>query len=353
MRVAVVAAVVLSSCALAVGCSGGGQATTSGTGGTATGSGTTSSSSSGEQPLPGPSEWNRDVTPPTDEEAAAKRASCGYHAGDLPAETQGKSHPSGRDIPIDHVIVLMQENRSFDHYFQKLPEYGQPDVEVAPASYTNPDPDGNPVAPYHITEHCFVDTNHEWNGVHQQINGTMMDGFYAANEGWHELPAHPTLDMLSGRRALGYYDQTDLPFYYALANEYAIADHYHCSVLGPTWPNRMYLYAASSFGKAENKFPTADKTLPDYLEQRQLTWKIYGDGTPGYAMFISQYLEYQTEHRATMADFFADAKAGTLPDVAFVDPKLGAEDYRQNDEHPPAIAMIGEAFVATVVDAVV
>src|SRR5262245_19099833 len=88
-----------------------------------------------EAQLPGPAESNRGVAPPTDAEAETKRASCEYKAGSLPAETQGESTPSCKEIPIDHVLVMMMENRSFDHYFQKLPEYGQPDVDVAPPGF--------------------------------------------------------------------------------------------------------------------------------------------------------------------------------------------------------------------------
>lgn len=302
-------------------------------------------------PLPGPTEWNRDVKAPDDADAVDERASCGYHAGDMPAETQGKSHPNGSEIPVDHIVVLMQENRSFDHYFQKLPEYGQPDVEVAPAGFTNPDGNGVAVAPFHDTQYCFVDTNHEWGGVHQQVGGGKMDGFFASNDGWHEAPAHGTLDLISGHRAMGYYDETDLPFYYALASEYAIADHYHCSLQGPTWPNRMFMYAATSFGMTGNSFPEADKTLMDYLEERQVTWKLYASGTPGFAMFVPQFLKYREAHLAGIEDYFADAKAGTLPQFALVEAKLGDERYNQNDEHPPAMAPLGEAFTATVVDA--
>src|SRR5262245_60355231 len=110
-----------------------------------------------EPPLPGPSEWNRGVTPPSDADAESKRAACDFKKGALPAETQGKSKPNGKEIPIDHVLVLMMENRSFDHYFQKLPEYGQPDVDVAPSGFSNLDPDGIAVEPYHRTDACFVD----------------------------------------------------------------------------------------------------------------------------------------------------------------------------------------------------
>src|SRR5262249_25476506 len=65
-----------------------------------------------------PPEWNRPVTPPPDAEATAKRAACGYQKGALPAETQGASAPMGKDIPVETIVVMMMENRSFDHYFQ-------------------------------------------------------------------------------------------------------------------------------------------------------------------------------------------------------------------------------------------
>ncbi len=312
---------------------------------------TTSSTPTTEGPLPGPEEWNREVTPPTDAEAAEKRAACDYKAGSLPAETHGASTPSGKDIPVEHVLVLMMENRSFDHYFQKLPEYGQPDVEVAPADFSNPDNEGNPVPIFHDETHCFVDTNHGWAGVHAQVNGGKMDGFFLTNDGQHEVPVDATLDMISGKRALGYYDETDLPFYYWLASEFSIADHYHSSMLGPTFPNRMFLYAASSFGFTYNSLPEADTILVDQLEKREVDWKVYATGTPGLGLFFNQFLEYEDEHVRSIDDYFADAAAGTLPQFAFIDPNVGREGPLSNDEHPPSLAMIGERFAAEVVDA--
>lgn len=304
-----------------------------------------------EKPLPGPEEWNREVTPPADAEAAEQRLSCGYKAGMLPAETQGKSQPNGKDIPVEHVLVMMMENRSFDHYFQKLPEYGQPDVEVAPADFSNPGVDGEPVPIFHDDAFCFVDTNHGWSGVHQQVNGGKMDGFFATSEGNHEVPVNGTLEMLSGRRALGYYDGADLPFYYWLANEFSIADHYHSSVLGPTFPNRMFLYAASSFGNTYNTIAEAENTLVDYLEKREIDWKIYATGTPGFGIFVATHLKYADEHLRTIDDYFADAAAGTLPQFAFVDPNIGREGPDNDDEHPPAMAQVGEQLVASVISA--
>ncbi len=386
--------------------------------GTTSTTGTGMGGTGGSGPMPPPS-WNRMVTPPADTDASAQRLACGYRAGALPAETQGASHPNGKDIPVDHVLILMQENRSFDHYFSQLPAYGQPDVEVTPAGFTNPDTMGVATAPFHDTRYCFVDTNHEWAGSHTEYDGGKMDGFILANENAGTPPPHPLSDSMSGVRAMAYYDQTDIPFYYWMASEFSIADHYFCSLLGPTWPNREYLYAASSRGATTNIFvgfndqtghcstdadckgvagacvnfsspcPTADpgtcackgackvdadcgqdapvgtcdtadggicqpigRTIFDYMEQRGIYWKVYGDGTPGYAVATQAFLKYNTVHHRAIADLMSDAAAGTLPAVAFIDPHLGNEVYNGDDEHPPATPFPGQLFVAQVVDAV-
>jgi phospholipase C len=410
MRTRLLFAVIGASALATVACksegtggSGGGHGGKGGTGGTAS---------------TAPPSWDRMVTPPSDADATTQRAVCGYMAGSLPAETQGASHPSGKDIPIDHILVLMQENRSFDHYFQTLPQNGQPDVEVAPPTYTNPDVNGLPVAPYHNTTYCFVDTDHEWAGSHVEYDDGKMDGFILANENSGTPPPHPLPDSMSGVRALGYYDNTDIPFYFWLANEYSIADHYFCSLLGPTWPNRQYLYAASSRGETQSTLPsfydqknacktdadcggtagdcavnghacvvdmdigcgckascqkdddcgrdspvgTCDvasggvckrvgRTLFDYMEQRGLDWKVYASGTPGFGVTVDAFINYGSKHMVPFDQFFTDAAAGTLPQVAFLDPHLGNEKYDQDDEHPPATPFVGQLFVAKVVDA--
>jgi phospholipase C len=352
------------------------------------------------------------VTPPSDGDAAMQRAACGYKPGSLPAETLGASFPTGAAIPIDHILIVMMENRSFDHYFWKLPQNGQTDVEVAPAGYTNPDGMGGKVAPYHDNLYCLADTNHSWAGSHQEYDSGMMDGFFLANNNSDPGPPHPLMNATSGTRALAYYDNTDIPFYYWLANEFSIADHYHCSLLGPTWPNRMYLYATSSRGVITN-VPTdfhdqkgacmsdADcggaagacvtpkgamtksckgsckvdsdcgvdaqagacdvasggscapvgRTIFDYMEQRHMNWKVYASGTPGYELLLSQYFQYKTHHQFTLDDYMNDAQKGTLPDVAFIDPDLANENYMGEDEHPPGMPQGGQHFVANVVAA--
>ena len=160
------------------------------------------------------------------------------------------------------------------------------------------------------------------------------------------------LEMFHGRRAMGYYDETDLPFYYWLASEFAIGDRYFSSMPGPTFPNRMFLYAASSHGHVHNQVPGDFDVIVDYLEQRQVSWKVYADSSPGFGMYIAK-AHYIAEHVVPIEEYFVDAANGDLPGFAFVDPAigLGTGTYDNNDEHPPALAQLGERFVAEVIDA--
>ncbi len=310
--------------------------------------------------LPGPPEWNRPVSEPTVESATAERQACGFKAGALPAETQGKGYPNGTEIPIDHIVVMMMENRSFDHYFQRLPQNGQPDVEVAPATFYNLDNDGNKVYPARDTSLCFVDTAHGWEETHLQVNGGKMDGFFSTNDQDHDATIMGgSMNMISGTRGLTYYEPQDLPLYYWIATQFSIADHYHAALQGPTWPNRMFMYGATSRGKTGNEFVTGDKNLIfDELTLRQIPWTIYFAGAPGIGVFPDRFIDYDTAQTivpemAPLDQFFTDAAAGTLPEVVFVDPGLGHEGVNATDEHPPAMMQIGQQLIAKVVSALI
>ncbi len=316
---------------------------------------------------PTPPEWNRAVTRPQDATAKAQRAACAFARGALPAETFGKGTPVDAEIPIETIVVVMQENRSFDSYFGHLGKYaGRSDIESAPDTTTLPDKAGGAPAPANAYQHaphaCFLDTNHEWSGSHTEWNGGKNDGFVEANQGWGESSLkNPKPDLFAGNRALGWYDERDLPFYYELAKTFGIGDHYHASVLGPTWPNRMYLYAATSFGKTANVFPELasypfpqnDATIFDELEKRHVDWTIYHGNAPGAAVVVGTSIlnRWGRDPLKTLAEFMADAAAGTLPPVVFVDPNLGAEGPAQNDEHPPADVQVGQKLVSDLVHA--
>jgi phospholipase C len=306
---------------------------------------------------PAPAAWDRAVTPPSDGDASKQRESCGYKVGALAGETLGASAPTGAAIPIDHVVIVMQENRSFDHYFWKLAKHGHPDAEVAPDGWTNPDLDGTPVAPFRDTQLCFLDTAHSWNAAHTEWDAAKMDGFIPANEQKGTPPAHATAQMMRGTRAMAYYEPEDLPFMYWAADQFAIGDHYHCSVLTSTWTNRMYLYAANSFGRISNSLPDPKSALTifDELQMRRVPWKVYFTDTPPEAMFAGSYLSYKDFHYTAIDQLYADAKAGTLPAVSFVDASNGDQvsgfTETQDDEHPPAVMQVGQAFLARVTKA--
>ena len=295
-------------------------------------------------------EWDKNVTAPTDEAANTNRAACTYAKGALPAETQGATHPTGKNLPIDTIVIVMMENRSFDHYFQKGKESGL-DVDVAPSDFSNPAADLTPVTIHRDTRLCMVDTAHGWTEVHDQVGkDSTMDGFFKTNDGHHDLPAggKDKPELLSGARSLTYYEKADLPFMYWAAEQFSIGDRYFCSLLGPTWPNRMYLYGASSFGTVGNGFPqNVDQTIFELLEKRGVSWEIYSSTSPGASVFIDRVIKYR-EHITPEVNFYDAAKAGTLPQVVFLDPQVAAENFDKNDEHPPAIMQIGQKWLSNV-----
>ena len=302
---------------------------------------------------PTPAEWDRAVTRTDEATAAAARDSCKFARGALPDETLGTGIPTGKDIPIETIVVLMQENRSFDHYFGHFGKYaGRTDIESAPENASNPDKTSAPSTGMHAWQHaphmCFGDTNHEWDGSHTEYHDGKMDGFYEANQ---------------GDRAMWWYDEREIPYYYALAKAFGIGDHYFCSLLGPTWPNRMYLYAATSFGQSANTFaniegypfPQEDAVVLDELEKRHVDWKLYTAGGPSgvtTVLGVTVPVRYGRNVLSTMDDFFADAAAGKLPPVVFLDAdftRTGSPDGE--DEHPPSDLQLGQRFTSKIVGA--
>ena len=277
--------------------------------------------------------------------AADPPPDCPFGAGALPADTLPSGVPHGSQIPIEHIVVLMQENRSFDHYFSRM---HRADVDRATQAMSNPDPAGGPpIHPFHARDYCEVaDLDHSWNGTHREWDGGAMDGFTTQNVD----PLDPT-----GHRTMGYYYQRDLPFYYKLYRTFAMSDRHFCGVLGPTFPNRHYLLAGTSFGHISNDFPTttsefSQPTIFNRLDDAGVSWRIYQSDI-AFALVYAYVRNHPPGNLVGIREYFHDAAAGTLPQVAFIDPAfLGAAE---NDEHPPTNVQVGQAFVASVVGAFV
>jgi phospholipase C len=280
-------------------------------------------------------------TPP--DPLRAQRDACTFAANAMPADTLGVSEQERAAIPIKHIIVVMKENRSFDHLFGQLHASGQPDAEPVPATWTNLDNNGVVVAPHHEVTTCDKsDPPHQWVEMHAQSDGGKMDGF--VKSGANSSPAS------DGHFTMGYYDATDIPFYYWLANTFSIADHYFPSVLSGTWANRDYLVAATSSGIKN----TGDKQFTgtiifDKLDTAKVSWNVYTDDWAPLEFSVSWA---PRKAWGRVSDFMAAANGGTLPSVSFVDADTPAAPP-ETDEHPPSDVQAGEDWTRKLYETIV
>ena len=280
------------------------------------------------------------------------RASCSYGSGDG-ANLTLRDYPIGSAIPLDHLILVMQENRTFDHYFSSLTVPGQ-DVDGASPDLTNPDPlnPGQTISRFHQTSYCFDDPAESWDEVHREIDGGALDAFTTINA--EDDPE----DDPSGRRTLGYYDESDLPYYYALARAWAVSDRHFSSVQANTWTNRLYYMAGTSFGVISNVFPpnqmdahgNLTPNLFTRLNDAHVSWTFYVQDVPTLAILYAT-LSKNSLHVVPYAQFFTDAAAGTLPQVTFVEGTDMAGGVSP-DEDPPADMQVGQQMVSQIVGAV-
>ena len=255
-------------------------------------------------------------------------------AGCLPSRTASPiasaAPTSGpRTTPIQHLIVDVQENRSFDHYYGYAPFVGKYGV---PAGYQVPDGFGAVVKPYHLASLTTGDIAHSWADIHREFNGGAMDGFFSND----------------GRNALGFYTAADLPFYYGLFESSTLCVNYFCSVLGPTYPNRFYLAAGTSGGiTTNNVFGYGVYDYPiilDLLEAAGVSWKVYNIGlddvTNGESDNVFVFWKRWAHDPRTVVlkdDYLKDLQLDRLPEVSFIVPSFSM----QLDEHPPADISIG------------
>jgi phospholipase C len=319
---------------------------------------------------------------------------CSILAIGLCSQLSDAAQPGSSGLAkVNHVIIAMQENHSFDNYFgvlalaQNTPYHSpapgktcaqdtHPSTCVdgltcaahADGTYTcansNPDVSGASVAAFHTNDYCPApDLDHGWASSHKEGNflapNSMLksspnDGFARVND----VTEQPDkgVENATEDKTMGFYNETDLPFYYALAETFAIDDHYHCDVVGPTVPNRFYLLAATSFGHLTTNeivpplggYKPITGTILDKLDAAGITWVDYFSDVPQAGEFRTQ----EATHFKPVASFFTDAATGNLPQVALVDPLLAGETNLATDEHPPHDVRAGEFFIAQIVSAV-
>lgn len=278
-------------------------------------------------------------------EVAALRKACAFGPGDLGNKTVGGEYPVGSDIPIQHFVLVMMENRSFDHYFGAGKQFGLAVDGFAPGQ-GNPDGKGGVVEPFHTTEACIEDVAHSWKQVHLQLGGGKMDGFVISNN------PH-------GERAMGYFDGTDLLFYYDVARTFGLSDRHFCSALGPTWINRMFFVSGTSFGLTKNQVPPAEvmdqhkgQLILQQLSAAGVSWKVYKSDLTEFLLYPDFVVgEGNLDRLVELDAYYKDAAAGTLPAVAYVAPTFSVSGAERNDEHPPGTPYQGEQFAHNVLTA--
>ncbi len=241
---------------------------------------------------------------------------------------------------IDTIVVVMMENRSFDHYFGSATFLENWAVDGLDGSESNLDLGGNTITVFAMDNLEVADPPHTWDQVHLQWNLGAMDGFVIQ----HEL-LHPTTHT----EVMGYYVRRQLPTLYALAENYTLCDQWHCSLLGPTWPNRFYLHCGTSGGQQGNQPETGLRSVWDALAEAKISARNYYAEVPwawgGFLNLLATYTE-------SIDEFFTAAQNGTLPQFSIIDPDFGTLGSEgANDDHPAHNVTLGQVFLSSVYQA--
>ena len=249
---------------------------------------------------------------------------------------------------IKHIVVLMMENRSFDHLLGWLPQVN-PDADGKQAGLSYLDRYRVPHSTHHLTAFAscgFQDPDHSYEGGRIQLNGGKCNGWLRSGRN----------DSLS----IGYFEQPDLQFLGQAAPDWTTFDRYFAAVMAETYPNRFYMHCAQTDRLHNSDIATGAPfkltTIWDRLKAKGVSGKYYFSDIP-FTFLLKQH----APKSAVVGDpaapvpgtFFADAAAGTLPAVSFVDPRFLNEDSGlSNDDHPHADIRAGEVFMNDVYDAV-
>jgi len=304
--------------------------------------------------------------------------------------------PEGTDLipKIEHIVVLMQENHSFDNYLGTLT--GQGDEPPRRGDGLPLGPDGAPEVVNKLetgeefTAHPLTSTAQVGGNPSQTWNASHISYADGTCGGFSESIAQ-TVPGGDPKVPLGYWTEEELRFYHGLARIFPVADRWFCSCLGPTFPNRRFLIAGTAHGLIDDlpwdlvDYPAAG-TIFDMLTKHDITWKNYhnvnrarvvltralgsrglvalrrlaqlGRWLPGVTNAVRGNKSFTADlyplglarivrHTASTQQFFADAKAGKLPAVTIVDPDFG----QWSEENPQDISK-GESFSAAVIEAV-
>ena len=277
-------------------------------------------------------------------------------------------------IPLNHIVWIMQENRAFDGYFGKLNDYRTAqglgaDVDGIPAAgFSNVAPGGQMIPSFHYQTMCIEGTTPSWNGSHYDVytkDGSldigMNDGFVNQAAGFSSFNGF--FDQ-KGVRAMGYYTDADLPYYYFMATKFATSDRFFSPAPTGTPPNRLYALGGSSYGYTKQPNTTfTQRNIFQNLEDAGISWKIYYTDVDSNGQPLTRiwswwnWAQFHQDKVVPMSQYFTDLQNGTLPQVALLE--SGYESGR--DEHPGGTingqpntgthVQVGAHYISTLINA--
>ena len=266
--------------------------------------------------------------------ASAVGGAAALGAGQLlGGEALAAGLPAPADSGIEHVVVVMMENRSFDHFLGWLPG-----ANGKQAGLRFQDRYGTWHSTYHSRRFntCgFEDPDHSFEGGRVQLNGGRVDGWLRSG--------------VSDTAAISYFTKPDLPFIGQAAAEWTTCDRYFSAIMAETYPNRFYLHAAQTDRLHNNTDQCHLPTIWDRLKAKGLSGTYFFSDIPFTALWYDHLLDISKP----IGTFFAQAATGTLPQLSVVDPRFEDEaSGTSNDDHPHADIRAGEVFLNQVYDAV-
>ncbi|MFZ1007045.1 MAG: alkaline phosphatase family protein [Candidatus Sulfotelmatobacter sp.] len=266
---------------------------------------------------------------------------------------------------LKHIVVLMMENRSFDHMLGSLTAVN-PKIDGIKAGLGNPDTTGAVVAPQALAEfqgQLDPDPDHHFPAVDLQIfGGDTSAGRVANMQGFVKSYFNQQRDVGHSQKIMYYFAQNQLPVLTTLALEFAVFNRWFASIPGPTICNRAFAHYGTSFGRVDMNLLYVNepfKSIYDRLinANPKHTSKLYYYDTTSSTMEITNLLQHQPELFGSYGQFLDDCKTGNLPDYSFVEPNYNDHDSDEgeevaSDQHPDHNIQAGELFIASVYNAI-
>src|SRR4051812_11169763 len=308
---------------------------------------------------------------------------------------------------VNHIVIMVQENRSFDHYFGALRQYwadnGYPDQPFnglpqfplsAPAGLTPTNPGCDPLSPppaqcmvtsnspliqsYPLQTICIENPSPTWNEAHTAFNLNNPTSGTATLDGFVRAAAHDARNQAffdtDGLRVMGYYDGSILNYYYYMATQFGTSDSWFAPLMSRTAPNRMYLLSGTSHGHVYPLNGNPHLTEPiifQALQDANITWKIYvhppaSGATDAATLYKQSYIQNFTygqtilsqfpQNIVPIAQYFTDLQNGTLPAFAFIEPasEVALDEHPSDMDTTPNLApniKAGANYVASLINA--